>query len=230
MDAVRLLRATGWCGVAAGILAIAVVPLYFLYSDAPPASNVLTRNLITLVLCAFLFGFLVGLRELVARVDLNGLATFIFGAGVLYLAVTLVAISLEVGVVLETSNGTVDPTVDGPIAHANMLLHGSVARLLTAMLLAAAGYAIWRTGFLPRSVGVAAYLVAAVNLAFVPSLYFGTDAAVFYSAVGWGNSAMAAALFTLWILVAGIAALLSRGSAAWSSDESVAARSGIAAA
>ncbi|MFJ8018380.1 hypothetical protein [Streptomyces sp. NPDC096339] len=36
------------------------------------------------------------------------------------------------------------------------------------------------------TVTLVAASVAAVNLAFVPSLFFGTDAADFYTAVGWG--------------------------------------------
>ncbi|MER7952631.1 hypothetical protein ABTY59_35085 [Streptomyces sp. NPDC096079] len=48
-------------------------------------------------------------------------------------------------------------------------------------------YAILRSGVLPRWTGRLAYAVALVNLAFVPSLFFGTDAADFYSAVGWAT-------------------------------------------
>lgn len=209
MDDVLIRRITGVCGVVVGLLALATVPLYFVYSGAPPQSNVLTRNLLTLLLIGFFLVFLTGLRHLVNRAGASyeWLASLIFGAGLVYLAVTLVAVSIEVGVVLEQPDGTVDPTVDGPLAHANMLLHGSVARLLTAVLLATAGYAILRTRVLPAWTGAAAYVVAVFNLAFVPSLYFGDDAAQFYSAVGWGNSATASALLTLWVLGAGIAAL-----------------------
>ncbi|WOX23500.1 hypothetical protein [Streptomyces solicathayae] len=81
------------------------------------------------------------------------------------------------------------------------------ARLLTAILLTAAGYAILRSGTLPRWTGRLAYAVAIVNLAFVPSLFFGTDAADFYSAVGWGNTAMTAALVVYWALAVGITVL-----------------------
>jgi hypothetical protein len=99
-------------------------------------------------------------------------------------------------------------TTDGPVAHANILLHGSVDRLVTALLLTAAGYAILRTRALPRWAGTSAYALAVVNLAFVPSLYFGIDAAAFYSALGWGNTALTAGLFLCWVAAVGIAALL----------------------
>jgi hypothetical protein len=89
--------------------------------------------------------------------------------------------------------GSIDPTVDGPLAEGRMLLHGSVGRILTAVLHAAAGYAILHTTALPAWAGWSAYIIAAVNLAFVASLYFGPDADEFYSAVGWGTSALPAA-------------------------------------
>ncbi|MEV8533579.1 hypothetical protein [Streptomyces sp. NPDC051211] len=202
-------RLTGASGIAAGALAAVSVPLYFLYAGPPPAGNVLTRILLNLLTCGALLVFLAGLRQLIraAGAGYEWLGGLVFGAGTAYVVVTLVAASLEAGVVLEHPEGLLDPTVDGPIAHANMLLHGSVARLLTAITLTAAGYAIRRSGVLPRWTARAAYAVAAVNLAFVPSLFFGTDAARFYSAVGWGNTALTAALVVYWALAVGVVAL-----------------------
>ncbi|MGC4937962.1 hypothetical protein [Kribbella sp. DT2] len=211
MTEVQIRRWMGSCGIAAGVFAAVGIPLYFLYSGAPPASNVLTRILLNLLTCAVLLVFLTGLRHLIrsAGAAFEWPASLAFGAGLGYVIVTLIAASIEAGVVLETPDGTLDPTVDGPLAHANMLLHGSVARLLTAVTLIAAGHAILRSGVLPRWAGHSAYVVAAINLAFVPSLFFGTDAAQFYSAVGWGNSALTAALIVYWALAVGVAVLAS---------------------
>jgi DNA-binding NarL/FixJ family response regulator len=205
-------RLTGFAGILAAILGIVLVPLYFTYSGPPPAWNVLTRNLINMIAAVAILVFLLGLAHLVRRAGAryDWFASVISGAGVLYAAITLVAISLETGVVLQTTDGTVDPTVDGPVAHANMLLHGSIARLLTAVTLFAAGAAIVRSGILPRWIGRAAYVVAVINLAFVPAMFFGDDAAHFYSAVGWGTAATAATLVLYWALAAGIAALRHR--------------------
>jgi len=57
------------------------------------------------------------------------------------------------------------------------------------------------------SVGGFVYVIAAANLIFVPSLYFGPDAAQFHSAVGWGNSALAASLLLHWVLATAIVML-----------------------
>jgi hypothetical protein len=35
-------------------------------------------------------------------------------------------------------------------------------------------------------------------------MFFGINAGDFYSAVGWGNSALAASLFTWWVLIISI--------------------------
>lgn len=202
-------RLGGWSGIAAGILGMVAIPLYFVHSGPPPAANVLTRILLNLLACAALLLFLSGLRHLIrASGPANEwLANLVHGTGLIYLTVTFVAASLEAGTVLGNPDGSLDPTVDGPLAEGAMLLHGSVARLVTAILMFAAGYAIRRTGVLPRWTSTAAYAVGGINLLFLPSLYFGTDAADFYSAVGWGNSALTASLIVYWGVAVGIAQL-----------------------
>lgn len=203
-------RLTGICGITAAAIATVVGPLYFMYSGAPPTWNVLTRNLLNLVAVGVLMVFVAGLRSILRDADpaYEWLASLVFGAGMVFAAVDLVKISLEVGVVLGTPSGTFDPTTDGPLAHGNILLEGSVTRMLTALLLTAAGFAILRTRALPRWAGRSAYLLAVVNLAFVPSLYFGIDAGRFYSALGWGNTALTAGLLTYWTAAVGIAAMI----------------------
>ena len=104
-------------------------------------------------------------------------------------------------------DGTLDPTTDGPLAHGNILIHGPIKRLLTAILLSAAGFAVIRSHVVPRWMGIAAYVIALFNLAFVPSIYFGSDATQFYSALGWGNSAFCASFLAYWIVAVAIALL-----------------------
>ncbi len=107
-------------------------------------------------------------------------------------------------------HGGLDPTIDGPLAEGNILIHGSIKRMLTVVLLVPAGFAVRRTGILPAWLGWTAHLIALFNLVFVPSLYFGKDASRFYSAIGWGNSAFCASFLAYWILAAGIAMLRQR--------------------
>lgn len=44
-----------------------------------------------------------------------------------------------------------------------------------------------------------------MNLAFVPSLFFGNEPARFYAANGWGSTALMGALLSYWLLAMGIA-------------------------
>lgn len=199
----------GWAGLLMGAGVIATVPLYFTYAGAPPAWNVLTRDLLSLIVAAAMLVFVACLSELIRRADATSgwLAAIVFGAGMLFVAVVLVTTALEAGVVFGTPDGTVDPTIFGPLADANILMHGSIKRLLTVVMLVPAGYAVRRTRILPGWVATSAYVIALCNLAYVPSLYFGRDVTSFYSAIGWGNTAFVASFLGYWVLAVGIAAL-----------------------
>lgn len=202
----------GIAGVMMGLSVMLSIPLYFIYAGPPPAWNVLTRDLVNLISFALMLVFIACFSHLIRRADEESgwLASIFYGAGMLFVAVALVATALEAGVVFGIPDGTVDPTIDGPLAHANILMHGSIKRLLTVVMLVPAGYAVLRTGILPRWVAWGAYLIAAANLAFVPSLFFGSDVTKFYSAIGWGNSAFVGSFLGYWILAVGIAALRRR--------------------
>ena len=209
MNDAQIQRITGWSGVAIAVLAIATVPLYFMYEGPPPAWNVFTRNLVGLIDFAFMIAFIAGFSHLLRRKGpaFDWLASVFQSAGMLFVAVGLVAVSLEAGVVFGTPDGSIDPTINGTLAEGNMLIQGSIKRLLTVVMLLAAGFAVIGAQIAPRWLGYAAYAIALFNLAFVPSMYFGKDAAVFYSAIGWGNSAFCASFLAYWILAIGIVLL-----------------------
>jgi hypothetical protein len=202
-------RAAGVSGIGAAAAASVSGSLYFVYSGNPPTWNVLTRDLLNLIAAGLLLVFLAALRSILLEEGrtYEWVVSLLFGTGLVYVAVLLVKTSLEAGVVLGTRSGAFDPTTYGPLAHANILMHGSVTRLLDALLLAAAGFVIRRGRALPRWAGTSAYVLAVVNLAFVPSLYFGTDPGHFYSGLGWGNTALTAGLLTYWCAAVGIAAM-----------------------
>ena len=203
---------TGACAVLVGLLSLIMVPLYFVYSGPPPADNVLARNLITVVVFALFLIFTVGLRRFLGHPA--GLAgDLVLASGLAYVAMTLVAASLETGVALQYPDGTRDPTIDGPLANGMALLHGPIARFLIATFLISLAVAVHRTGVLPRWVASGSSVLAAVNLAFVPSLFFGMDPANFYAANGWGSTASIGAVFMLWTGALGIATLRARDTA-----------------
>ncbi|MBP0461309.1 hypothetical protein [Streptomyces montanisoli] len=200
-------RLTGTAGIAAAAALIVEVPLYFLYSGPPPASNVLARLLIGIVALGLLVVFVTSFRELVKRVspEHEWAGTMALTSGLVYATVTLVSSGLEAGAVI-ASDHAIDPTitVDG-----TYILYGSISRLMLGIFLASVGHAVSRTGLLPRWTCWTAYALAAVNLAFVPSLFFGNDPSHFYAANGWGTTALMGALLGYWLLALGVATVRS---------------------
>jgi hypothetical protein len=205
-------RITGAAAVIGGLLSLVMVALYFVYSGPPPQSNVLTRNLITVATFTAFLVFAVGLGRLL-RTDGDGDAGMAGELAVAalrtYVTVTLVATSLEVGTSLQFPDGSLDPTVDGPLAAGMVLLHGPIARVLVATFLiglASTGFA--RRHF-SRRVRTGSVVLAVVNLALIPSLFFGMDAANFYASNGWGAVASIGAINVIWFAVLGRAILRS---------------------
>ena len=212
MSDLQIQRAIGVSGLIMGILVVVTIPLYFIYSGPPPVWNVLTRSLLSLLFCAFMIIFISGLGCLIRRADssLDWVASIVYGSGMLFIGLSFVSIAHEAGVVFGAPDGSLDPTTDGTLAHANILIHGSIKRLLTVVMLVFAGYAIHRAQLFSAWVGWSAYCVAFCNLLFIPSLFFGTDVTKFYSAHGWGNSALVGGLLGYWIVAVGIASFKRR--------------------
>lgn len=204
----RLRRFTGALGLTASVVLLLQVPFYFVYSGARPDSNILTRILISMCGSALLIPFLTGLRQLLreARPESEWLATASLTAALIWLTLGLVGQSMEAGTAIATE-APIDPTVQGPLAAGQFLLWGSMGRLMCGLFLASAGLALLNTRILPRWIALLAWAVSAINLAFVPSLYFGGDAARFYSAVGWGTTATASSLVLCWIMAASLVLL-----------------------
>jgi hypothetical protein len=205
-------RFTGVCGLLAGILALVVVPLYFVYMGPPAAWNVLTRTLLGVPLMLVLIGFFIGLRQII-RTTTTGhelLGTILFSAGLAYASVNLVTLSMEAGVPLYTPDGALDPTIDGPLAAGTVLVHGPISRMLIATAAIAIAIVASRLKLLPRWVAVTGYLLGAANLAFVPSLYFGMNPANFYAANGWGSTASISLISFIWYGFVGLSVLRRR--------------------
>ncbi len=195
-------RLTGAAGIASAVALIVEVPLYFVYSGPPPDANVLARLLIGIIALVFLIVFMTSFRDLVKRVNpaYEWAASLAYSTGLVYATIVLVSMGLEAGAVIATDH-SIDPTID---VNGTYILYGSISRLLLAFFLAATGYTIARTNLLPRWTARSAYVLAAINLAFVPSLFFGNNPANFYAANGWGTTASMGAILSYWLLALGI--------------------------
>ena len=214
---------TALSGIVAVVTTIAVVALYFTHMGPPPMENVLTRTLLGLGTFSSFMLFMAGLHALLRREGSAGDFALLLSqtAGILFVGMGLIAMANEAGVAFGAPDGSMDPTTDGPLAAANILIHGSIQRLLTATYLFAIGYAVFQTSLIPRWIGALGFVIGAVNVGFIPALFFGTDVTRFYSAHGWGNSALAGSLIIWWILAVSLA-LLGRRSATRSCQAEVA--------
>jgi len=195
-------RLTGVAGIAAAAALIVEVPLYFVYSGPPPDANVLTRLLLGIVALACLVVFVTAFRELIKRTHpgYEWAGSIASATGLVYATITLVSMGLEAGAVIATDH-PIDPTIT---VEGTYILYGSISRLMLGLFLTAVGYSVARTGVLPRWIGRSAYVLAAINLAFVPSLFFGNTPAHFYAANGWGTTALMGAILSYWLLAVGI--------------------------
>ena len=205
-----LRRFTGIAGMTMFALTLAVVPLYFIYPGPPPAWNVLTRSVVGMFQLVAFLGFVVGLQSLIRRAgpEEDVSSTLLASLGAVLVAVTLVAVAHEAGRVLGKTD-PFDPTLVGSGAEGSLVIYGPVGRILTAAFLAASGAAIRRARLLPAWSARTAFVLAALELAFVATIFSGTDPAHFFSVNGW-HLPVLGSLFSLWILAVSIALLRQR--------------------
>ncbi|WP_329164450.1 hypothetical protein OG709_01560 [Streptomyces sp. NBC_01267] len=202
MNEIVARRFTGAVGIAAAAGLILEVPLYFVYSGPPPQANVLARLLIGILALGLVLVFATAFRELVKRAapQAEWAGTLAFASGLAYTVVTLVSSGLEAGAVIATDH-PIDPTIS---VSGTYILYGTISRMLLAMFLGSFGYAVSKSGLLSRWAHRSAYTIAGINLAFMPSLFFGNAPAHFYAANGWGTTALMGALLSYWLLAIGI--------------------------
>ncbi|GHU73194.1 hypothetical protein FACS189450_12500 [Spirochaetia bacterium] len=193
-----------------GILAFVTVPvtmvLYFMYQGTPPVWNVLLRTLISMLALIFVLIFFSGINQIIKQSDKNNewISSLIFNTVCIYLTTNFVAHSLEAGSVLNPQGMAVDATQDGILAQGNYLLYGSIGRIITATYMIAIGIVTLQTKIFPEWTGWIALVIGIINIAFIPSMFFGTRAGDFYSAIGWGNSAFAASTYIYWVFIISI--------------------------
>ena len=203
MHDLKIYRLAGGCGLAIIVLTLVEFPTYFLRGPMPPLTDTIklsnfiaknTGNVLTVVLldmliyCGFLV-FLAGFRHLIrqARPESEWLGTLVFGVGLVYTTLTLVADSLEGASALDAIAGKADPSAIRALTEGQFLMFGSVALILIALLLFSAGYAIVASGALPKWNGWVGYAGAALCLVFIPSMFAGApDLNGFYNPAGWG--------------------------------------------
>lgn len=221
-------RMFGWWGLAIVILALAQFPLYMqgdasvsIYNGAALGRDlarihnvVFTRILLDIGLYVAAMVFASGFSHLIrrARPEYGWVATLVFGAIAVWIGVTLVANGLEGAAALDTLHGDADPSAVRTLMEGTLLIYnGSIAFVITGLFLAAAGYATFATGVLPRWTGWVAYAGAALCAASVPAMYGGpVDYTGFYNPGGWGPVIIANFPPAVWFVIASISMIRTR--------------------
>ena len=221
-------RVTGVFGLAMVVFWLSQFPLYMqgdpsisMYDGAAVSRSlyrihniVFTRILLDMGLFITGMVFAAAFRDLIrrARPDYEWVGTLQFGAWVVWIAVSLVANGLEGGSALDTLGGNADPSAIRALTMGTLLIYnGSIAFAMTALFLAAAGYATFATGVLPRWTGWLAYVGVVLCIASVPAIYGGpVDPSGLYNAGGWGPAIMANFPPAIWFVGASLAMLWKR--------------------
>jgi hypothetical protein len=223
----RVSHWTGVFGVAGIVLWLSQFPLYMMgsppsvYDGAAFGHHLLsikniafTRILLDQGVYVAMMVFAAGFRHLIgrARPDHEWVGTLVFGAALVWVAVTLVADGLEGGAVLDALSGNADSSAVRALIEGTLLIYnGSTAFALTGMFLAAAGYATFATGVLPKWTGLVAYVAAALCVACIPAMYAGAvNGSGFYNAGGWGPAIIANFPPAIWFLLVSISMIRKR--------------------
>lgn len=227
----KVRRWTAAFGIAAFVVFLAALPLYFLgpsmvlaqdpgFADyvTKASSLIVTRATLAdpLIISCFLV-FLAGFRHLIrqARPDYEWVSTLVFGAGLLYVTLQLVGDALQGAGALDAAVGS-NPSVVRALFEGSVPLYGSIGLIPGAFFLAFAGYAASATGVLPKWIGWVAYVGAAIMLADAPTIYMGFSGLT--SGAAAGVAAVAEFWSPVWAFIASIS-LIRRREVAKPQDE-----------
>jgi hypothetical protein len=202
----QVIQITGVFGILSFATILISMVLYFMCKDKPPVWNVLLRTLVSLFCLLFVLIFFTGFQYILKNITKgqSWLITLMYTTVCIYTATNFVAHSLEAGGVLNPKGMAIDATQEGLLAQGNYLLYGSIGRLLMATYMIIISIITFKTGIFPGWTGWVALIISIVNIIFIPSMFFGTKTSDFYSAIGWGNSAVAASAFIWWVLIISI--------------------------
>jgi hypothetical protein len=157
-------------------------------------------------LMAFLIVFLACFRQLVnrKRPDLEWIADLTFGAGLVFIAVTLVGDAMDGGSALDVIGVTPDASAIRALAEGHSIMFGSTGAVLLALVSATSAYLTFASGAVPRWTGTLAALTAVSNLVWAPFGFAGTSANPFFATGGFGNALLAIFPWLVWVFCVGL--------------------------
>ncbi len=222
MEDLRVYRWTGASAVAAIAVFFIEFPLYFVRGAFPGvtdpvklaeftarnATNVMTCVFLDFIILGLIMIFLAGFRYLIARSDppQEWLGTLVFGVGLVYVTLTLVADSLQASTVIDALTIPANGVVIRAMFESMLLMYGAAALFLMGMMMAIAGYTAVASRALPPWSSWVAYVCALTCFAFVPTMFVHhVDLLGFYNPAGLGPEAFAACFpLAVWTITFGI--------------------------
>jgi len=219
-----------WTGIAALLVAALLVTEFFVrlfMGDRPDLDDsealaafmdeygrqTLVKIMIDLFLMTAMIVLFGGFRQIItqARSDLQWITDIAFGAGTVFVAVTLVGDALEAGSALDAVGMEPDPSAIRALTEGYTLMFGAVGCVLVALIAGASGYVTLLSRALPAWTGWVAIGVAATNLLAVPTIFGGTSTDDFWSAGGVGVAMIATFPFFTWAVVVGFVTVRGSG-------------------
>jgi len=231
MNDQTIYRITGITALASIATCFIEFPFYLVRSAWPglAASDKLgdfaARNGTNVMCCVFLdfiiltlfMIFLAGVRHLIrqANPQHEWLASLFFGTGLVFVALTFVADSLQGATAVDGFNPPADGVIVRAMLESTILMYGAVAIWLLAFLMAILSYVTLASGALPKWSAWLGYGCALASLAFVPAMFVRhVDMLGFYNPAGLGVEAFANTFpLAVWVVAIGVALLRKRAPA-----------------
>lgn len=158
---------------------------------------------------AFLIVFLACFQHLVmtSRPELAWVSQVTFGAGLVFIAVTLIGDSMDGGAALDVIGLRPDPSVIRTLIIGHSIMFGSTGAVLLALVSATAAYLTFASGVPRRWTGMFAAITALANLALAILAFAGTSPSSFFAAGGTGNALLGTFPWLAWVICVGITSL-----------------------
>jgi hypothetical protein len=166
----------------------------------------LTIVLIDTVLMANIVVFLGGFRQIIThtRHDLQWIADITFGAGLVFVAITMVGDAMEAGSALDVVGLTPDASAIRALTEGHAVMFGATGCVLLAVISGSSAYTVLASRALPRWTGVVAWVVAALQLFGLSTIFGGTSDRFWFSSGGIGVTLTATFPWLAWVITVGI--------------------------
>lgn len=223
-----------WTGVAAAGVAALLITEFILHQVAGPRPELdqphaladyfvrhhnllLTIVLIDTVLMANIIVFLGGFRQLIthARHDLQWVADITFGAGLVFVAITMAGDAMEAGSALDVVGLTPDPSAIRALTEGHAVMFGATGCVLLAVISGSSAYTVLASRALPRWTGVVAWVVAGLQIFGLATIFGGTSDRFWFSSGGVGVTLTATFPWVAWVITVGIVTIQGHSGFRW---------------